>query len=107
MSREHLLDAIVVSSAVIRSEKGTAREVNMMRALSIGAIVGLLVASTSVADARISHRMGASGFAPGHMMHRGSIRGASAFAPGHLMHRFGSVRGHPGASGFAPGHRFR
>jgi len=79
----------------------------MIRALSIAAIVGLLAASTSVADARFSHRMGASAFAPGHMMHRSSIRGASAFAPGHLMHRFGSVRGHPGASGFAPGHRFR
>ena len=70
----------------------------MIKILSWVAIAGLLIASTPIALAK---GPGASGFAPGQMMHRyGSVRGspgASGYAPGH--------RRHSGASGYARGHR--
>ncbi len=78
----------------------------MTKILSLAAVIGLLVAAASTADAR----GGASGFAPGHSFQSfGSVAGhpgASGYAPGHLRKIHGSVRGHPGASGYAPGHRF-
>jgi len=78
----------------------------MKKILSRAALVGLLVAAPSIADAR----GGASGFAPGQSFRaHGSVagfHGASGYAPGRLMQAHGSVRGHPGASGYAPGHRF-
>jgi hypothetical protein len=78
----------------------------MTKILSLAAVIGLLVAASSTADAR----GGALGFAPGQSFRaHGSIagfHGASGYAPGRLMRAHGSVRGHPGASGYAPGHRF-
>jgi hypothetical protein len=78
----------------------------MTKILSLAALVGLLVAASSTADAR----MGASAFAPGQSFRaHGSVAGhpgASGYAPGRLMRAHGSLRGHPGASGYAPGHRF-
>jgi hypothetical protein len=53
----------------------------MTKILSLAALVGLLVAASSTADARM---------------------GASAFAPGQSFRARGSVAGHPGASGYAP-----
>jgi hypothetical protein len=81
----------------------------MTKILSFAAVVGLLVAASSTADAR-GMGMGASSFAPGQSFRaHGPVAGhpgASGYAPGHLRHAQGSLRGHPGASGFAPGHRF-
>ncbi len=78
----------------------------MTRILSLAAVVALLTAVASTADAR----GGASGFAPGQSFRaHGSVAGspgASGYAPGRLMRAHGSVVGHPGASGYAPGHRF-
>ncbi len=78
----------------------------MTKILSLVAVVGLLVAASSTANAR----GGASAFAPGQSFRaHGSVAGhpgASGYAPGRLMRAHGSVPGHPGASGFAPGHRF-
>jgi hypothetical protein len=79
----------------------------MKKILSLMAISGLLVAISSVADARSGPGGGASGFAPGQSFRSGGAiaghPGASGYAPGHLK-RAGSFRG---ASAFAPGHRFR
>jgi hypothetical protein len=78
----------------------------MMKILSLAALVGLVVAFSSTADART----GASAFAPGQSFRaHGSVAGhpgASGYAPGRLMQAHGSLLGHPGASGYAPGHRF-
>jgi hypothetical protein len=78
----------------------------MTKILSLAAAIGLLVAASSIADAR----EGASGFAPGQSFRAfGAVPGhpgASGYAPGHLRRIHGSVPGHPGASGYAPGHRF-
>jgi hypothetical protein len=78
----------------------------MKKILSLAAVVGLLVAASSTADAR----GGASAFAPGQSFRaHGSVagfHGASGYAPGRLMRAHGSIAGHPGASGYAPGHRF-
>lgn len=83
----------------------------MTKILSLAAVIGLLVAASSTADARVGGGFGgASGFAPGHSFRaHGSVAGhpgASGYAPGRLMQAHGSLRGHPGASGYAPGHRF-
>jgi len=82
-------------------------EETMTRATMLAALVGLLFATSSTADARGG---GASAFAPGQQFRaHGSIAGhpgASGYAPGRLMKSHGSLRGHPGASGYAPGHRF-
>ena len=79
----------------------------MTRITMLAALVGLLLAASSTADARGA---GASAFAPGQEFRaHGSIAGhpgASGYAPGRLMRAHGSLRGHPGASGYAPGHRF-
>jgi hypothetical protein len=78
----------------------------MRKILLLAAMVALLVAAPSIADARV----GASGVAPGQSFRaHGSVagfHGASGYAPGRLMRAHGSMRGHPGASGYAPGHRF-
>ena len=78
----------------------------MTKFLSLAAVIGLLVAASSTADAR----GGASAFAPGQSFRAfGAVPGhpgASGYAPGHLRRIHGSVPGHPGASGYAPGHRF-
>ena len=78
----------------------------MTRITMLAALVGLLVAASSTADAR----GGASAFAPGQQFRaHGSVAGhpgASGYAPGRLMKARGSLQGHPGASGYAPGHRF-
>src|SRR5437868_15199593 len=63
---------------------------SMTKILSLAAVIGLLVAASSTADAR-----GGGG---------GGFGGASGFAPGQSFRAFGAVAGHPGASGFAPGH---
>jgi hypothetical protein len=82
-------------------------EETMTRITMLAALVGLLFAASSTADARGG---GASAFAPGQQFRaHGSIAGhpgASGYAPGRLMKAHGSLRGHPGASGYAPGHRF-
>lgn len=82
----------------------------MTKILSLAAVIGLLVAASSTADARGGAGSGASAFAPGQSFRaHGSVAGhpgASGYAPGHLMRAHGSLRGHPGASGYAPGHRF-
>jgi hypothetical protein len=79
----------------------------MTKILSFAVVVGLLVATSSTADAR---GMGASSFAPGQSFRaHGSVAGhpgASGYAPGRLMQAHGSLRGHPGASGYGPEHRF-
>ena len=59
----------------------------MTKILSFAAVVGLLVAASSTADAR------------------GMGMGASSFAPGQSFRAHGPVAGHPGASGYAPGHQ--
>ncbi len=56
----------------------------MTKILSLAAVIGLLVAASSTADAR----GGGGGFG-----------GASGFAPGQSFRAFGAVAGHPGASG--------
>ena len=81
----------------------------MTKILSFAAVVGLLIAASSTADAR-GGGMGASSFSPGQSFRaHGSVAGspgASGYAPGRLMRAHGSIAGHPGASGYAPGHRF-
>ena len=81
----------------------------MTKILSLAAVVGLLVAASSTANAR-GGGFGASAFAPGQSFRaHGSVAGhpgASGYAPGRLMRAHGSIPGHPGASGYAPGHRF-
>jgi hypothetical protein len=81
----------------------------MTKILSFAAVVGLLVAASSTADAR-GMGMGASSFAPGQSFRaHGPVAGhpgASGYAPGQKFRAHGSVTGHPGASGYAPGHRF-
>ena len=85
----------------------------MTKLLSVAAMAGLLIASSSAVLARD----GSSGFSPGHAMKsahpnphtRGTFHGASRFSPGHRMqlaHRNPHTRGtFHGASSFAPGHR--
>lgn len=81
------------------------------KTISLAAIVGLIVVSSSTADARGGASGGASGFSPGQQFRlSGAVNGypgASGYAPGHLKRLNGPVPGRPGASGYAPGHKFK
>ena len=91
------------------------KEQAVTKIISLTAIVGLIIVSSSTADARGGPGggggVGASGFSPGQQFRlSGAVNGypgASGYAPGHLKRLNGPVPGRPGASGYAPGHKFK
>lgn len=86
----------------------------MRNAVSLLAAAGLVVAASSIADARGGPGKGASGasaFSPGQSFRMNGpvagYHGASGYAPGQMKRTYGSVPGYPGASGYAPGRKFK